>query len=58
MCSTNTYNKDILYHYVYYGWDKLLKEYSNQLTKIGKERCSDVPLCEQTKDRLRVPSQL
>ena len=48
----NKYNTDILHHYIYYGWDKLLKEYSKHINKIGKERCIDVPLCEQSKTGL------
>lgn len=48
----NKYKKNILYDYIYFGWSKLLKEYSTQITKVGKERCIEVPLCEQTKSKL------
>tara|TARA_Y100001958_G_C21231415_1_gene557196 strand:- start:641 stop:2044 length:1404 start_codon:yes stop_codon:yes gene_type:complete len=50
----NKYQKDILNDYIYYGWGKLLKAYSTQINKIGKERCIEVPLCEQTKSKLEL----
>ena len=50
--SCNKYHNDILYNYIYDGWDKLLKSYSRQVNKVGKERCIEQPLCEQTKYKL------